>query len=60
MREPLTAYNAAADAARHRQYIAWGLGGVAVIGALVSGYLWVHASVEVTPTSTTVAYVARF
>lgn len=56
----LEAYNAAADGARKRQYIAWGLGGVAVVGAVVSGYLWYHASVEVTPTSTTVAYVARF
>lgn len=56
----LAAYNAAADGARRRQHIAWGLGGAAVVGAVVSGYLWVHASVEVTPTSTTVAYVARF
>ena len=56
----LEAYNAAADGARRRQHIAWGLGGVAVVGAIVSGYLWYHASVEVTPTSTTVAYVARF
>jgi hypothetical protein len=56
----LEAYNDAADGARRRQHIAWGLGGVAVVGAVVSGYLWYHASVEVTPTSTTVAYVARF
>jgi hypothetical protein len=54
------AYTAAADAARSRQHVAWALGGVAVVGAVVSGYLWYHASVEVTPTSTTVAYVARF
>jgi hypothetical protein len=54
------AYTAASDAARSRQHIAWGLGGVAVVGAIVSGYFWYHASVEVTPTATTVAYVARF
>jgi hypothetical protein len=54
------AYTAAADGARSRQHVAWALGGVAVVGAVVSSYLWYHASVEVTPTSTTVAYVARF
>jgi hypothetical protein len=57
---PTSAHTAAADAARSRQHVAWALGGVAVVGAVVSGYLWYHASVEVTPTSTTVAYVARF
>lgn len=56
----LDAYNEASDAAQRRQYIAWGLGGVAVVGAIASGYLWYRASVEVTPTSTTVSYVARF
>lgn len=57
----LEAYNTAADGARKRQYIAWGLGGAAVVGAVVSGYLWYRAMhtqspVEVEPTAGGIAF----
>lgn len=54
------AYDAAADAAHRRQYIAWGLGGLAVVGGIASGYLWYRASIEVTTTTTTVSFATSF
>lgn len=54
------AYNAAAEAAHRRQYIAWGLGGLAVVGGIASGYLWYRASIEVTPTTSTVSFATTF
>lgn len=50
------AYDAAADTARKRQYISWGIGAAAGAAAIVSGILWYRAAtssarVEVTATA---------